>query len=299
MSEGGEKKEKWFPGKYMSRAMSTSGGGNGPRKSETGEHPPLGERGPSSRYSSNSTASATGPNSQSYVTHEYEPYPINHDNVEVIVTPEGPDIAGSGAIPQSVKEIPSNAVRPPAIARAKFKMLEMRYLTIQAPKVSIELDGVASVFQHTDANVMIEREFDLLDVTSDLKIEFRGLHINGNPVFGIVIIPVVSCLSFAGAPLPGNPQWREIYPYYEKLRLLDSPKLARFRSGFSDVPGSSMNKPVESLGFINCSLEIIPLSGKSGLPLYFAPSAPRSFSLVSIAFKSVCGFLPSFILSPL
>lgn len=274
MAEEDKKKEKWYPGKYMSRAMSTSNPGAGGRKSDL-DHT---DRPSYPRANSVSSGSASTSNNQSYATHEYEPYPINHDNVEVIVTPEGPDIAGSAAAIQSGKE---SSIRPPAIARAKFKMLDMKYLTIQSPKVSIELDGIASVFQHTDTAVTIEREFDLLDVTSDLKIEFRGLHINGgNPVFGIVIIPVVSCLSFAGAPVAAIPSWREIYPYYEKLRLLDSPKIARFRSGFADVPGSAMNKPVESLGFIKCSLEIIPLSGKSGLPLYFHPSVPRSFSLV-------------------
>ncbi len=283
MAEDDKKKEKWFPGKYMTRAMSTNNPTGGRRTTTTSEENSAFERSNSSRFNNNSIGSSNGSssNNYSYATHDYEPYPINHDNVEVIVTPEGPDIAGSSTQSPNLLVPKEISTRPPAIARLRFKLVDMKYLTIQAPKISIELDGVASVFQHTEAAVIIEREFDLLDVTSDLKIEFRGLHMNGTPVFGIVIVPIVSCLSFAGAPLPGNPQWREIYPYYEKLRLLDSPKIARFRSGFSEVPGSAMNKPVESLGFLSCALEVIPLSGKSGLPLYFAPGAPRGASMVS------------------
>lgn len=263
MAEEDKKKEKWYPGKYMGK---------------------LKQRG---SVVTSSTNYSDERHSATYSPSDYEPSLDHRDSFDGsadIKTYEVPTstAASASSTSSNTSSAVNSTIIPPCIAKVRVKIHEIKYLTVQNAKIAMELDGIASVFQHGNSQEVIEREFELRDITSDLKIEFRGMNLNNQPVFGIVMIPMVTCLSFTGAPLPASAKWREIYPYYDKSRLIDSPKTPKFRSGFPDVPGSAMNKQIPSLGFILAEVELTP-SSKSGMSMYFAPSPVRQSDLIMVS----------------
>jgi hypothetical protein len=237
----GTGEKKWYPGKYMSklrRSSTAEGGGDTGRPSSV-------ERG----------------------DFEYEK-----------VHPSGTSDAPVATAVAHVEATPSqphttylsgNVSTAKAIATVEVKLLDVKYLTIQNPKVTIELDGIASTFSYAESHLPIEKSFAVLDITSDIRIEFRGLNEKGQPAFGVIIVPLVTLLNFFGSPLPPKPEWRMLFPWYENLKTLR--KNVKFRSGFADVPGSAMTKPSPFLGFVRAEFSLVTPT-KSSMPLYFIPS---------------------------
>jgi hypothetical protein len=259
MSQDGEShdgKSGWYPGKFVGKAM---------RRSST-------------------TSSATSAHSVPALNAAAAQNVVNTPKVESgrrasIRTTPSDDSAASPSNDRSVSSATSSVVESAAqsnvrvpIATVRVKINEVRFLTIKSAKLSIELDDMAAVNFVSDWSYPIVRDFELLNITSDIRLEFRG---SGATPYGVVIVPVTSLLKFNGAPAPAKQTWREIYPYYEKS-LQDYPRNnLKFKSSLPDLQGSAMVKPPVSLGFVSFEAEILlPNDVKNVLGLYLKP-APR------------------------
>lgn len=239
---------KWFPGKYMGKAMrrtSVSGSPSGVPAVSTS--PSSGVVG-TPRVESFRRASARGTTS------------VDNDNRET--APDRDDRHSNES--QSIPRVP--------LAKVRVKINEVRFLTIKSAKLSIEVDDMAAVNAVSDWTYPIVRDFELLNITSDIRLEFRG---SGSSPYGVVIVPVTSLLKFNGAPLPPKQTWREIYPYYERA-LQDYPRSnLKFKSALPDLPGSAMAKPSVSLGFVSFEAEIILPSNMTNVLSFYTKPYPR------------------------
>ena len=241
--EGEEK--KWYPGKFIGRRKSNHSGDMNPRPSSVDlDYDKI--------YSFNDSAS--------------------HSIAHVEATPTAPHTT----------YLCGNIENAKPIATVEVKIHDIKYLSILNPKITIELDGIASTFTYFDSHLPIEKSFAVLDITSDIRIEFRGYNDKGLPAFGVIIIPLTSLLNFFGSPLPSVPTWRMLYPWYDNLKTLK--RNMKFRSGFQEIPGSAMTKPSPFLGFVQAEFSLVTPT-KSALPLYFIPSPhPKSSVINKIIF---------------
>lgn len=254
MSQDGEShdgKSGWYPGKFVGKAMR--------RSSTTSAHsvPALNAAAAQNVVNTPKVESARRASIRTTPSDDSAASPSNDRSVSSATS--------------TVESAAQNNTRVP-IATVRVKINEVRFLTIKSAKLSIELDDMAAVNFVSDWSYPIVRDFELLNITSDIRLEFRG---SGTNPYGVVIVPVTSLLKFNGAPAPAKQTWREIYPYYEKS-LQDYPRTnLKFKSSLPDLQGSAMVKPPVSLGFVSFEAEILlPNNVKNVLGLYLKP-APR------------------------
>lgn len=134
----------------------------------------------------------------------------------------------------------------------KVQILELKYLRLSSAKLSIQLDKI--VCQHSvDGFKGVERNFDLYDITSDIKISVMGKADNGELLCGIVVIPVTSLLSFSGKPVNPKEQWRQLYPVCIS-RMTDG-KVFKFSPGYTDLPGYALNRK-DAIGFVSIKVDL-------------------------------------------
>lgn len=234
-------KEKWYPGKFIGKAIK--------RSSTTPEE--TGTASDSSR-SNSKAVNAIPP----------EVFTRNSENFDQI----SHDQSHSEEFSETIPEINNNSQK----FTVCLKINEVKYINIQSPRVLLEVDGVGSTFPYSESIGIIEKEFDIQNITSDFKIEFRGAQASG-----IILIPLVNFLTATGNFKPPQAAWYELYPYYDQSLILkaESNNPSKFRSGFSDSPGTALNKPVNSLGFLN--LEISIKSPIPGIKLFFLPNTNK------------------------
>jgi hypothetical protein len=172
-------------------------------------------------------------------------------------------------------DTPSKTLVAPGLAKVSVTIHEVRYLALQTAKINLDFAGRGSVFRYSKDYFPLTKEYELLDIVSDLKIEFKGTHMTtGVPnVCGYVILPIYQALSPVGKPVGIAKKWYEIYPYYDRDRLGESKTLTKFRSGYPDIPGSALVKAPFPLGFVSLEVKITFFEGmKNGLSLYLKPS---------------------------
>lgn len=240
--EDADKNGKWYPGKFMGKAMR--------RTSSTTSN--------SISSSSHSTTANAG--------HIVNTPKADGRRASVRLEQEAGNTPERDEVHESYPRVP--------LATVRVKIHEVRFLTIKAAKLSIELDDMAASNLVSDWTYPIVRDFELLNIASDIRLEFRG---SGSTPYGVVIVPVTSLLKFTGAPAPAKQTWREIYPYYDKV-LQEYPRSnLKFRGGLAELPGSAMNKPLVSLGFVSFEAEILlPSKLTNVLSLYFCPAPMKA-----------------------
>lgn len=135
----------------------------------------------------------------------------------------------------------------------KVQVLEIKYLRLSSAKLSIQLDKVVSQFA-VEGTKGIERNFDLYDITSDIKVSVVGRADSGELLCGIIVIPVTSLLGFGGKPNASKEQWRQFFPVC--LSRIADGKAFKFSSGYSDLPGYALNRK-DALGFVNVKVELV------------------------------------------
>eukprot|EP00981_Chlorochromonas_danica_P010868 scaffold3491_cov160-Ochromonas_danica.AAC.4 len=253
------KKEKWYPGKYLGKAV---------RRSSTT---------PSSNRSS-----YDGRGSDNKINgHDDDHIDLReHSFIEIPIS----DIPRD----DNVKNITNNNNRHDAQTtnRVRVKLLEIRYGRFTQSKFSIRVGGI-KVKGIQENQLPFEKVFDIQDIKDDIRIEVNGLQGVGTlPNQGVVYVPLVSLLSFTGSILPASSQWREIYPLYDSSKRTDDLCTRKFVGALADLPGSGMTKPKYSLGFLHIEAEIL-LPTKSALGLYLLPSQPEKNSGATITGEEV------------
>lgn len=212
----GSKKEKegWYPGKYMGKA-------NRRRSVESAVPVPSDETDPLTTRKSGARVSteSTGSLKDNFTPVASAGPPLQHA-----------DIVGS----------------------VKVQVLDVKYLRLSSAKLSIQFGRVVSQYA-VEGTKVIERNFDLHDISSDIKISVVGKADTGELLCGIVIIPVTSLLSFSGKPSVPKEQFRQFYPVCIS-RMTDG-KAFKFSSGYADLPGYALNRK-EPLGFVSVKVEL-------------------------------------------
>jgi hypothetical protein len=281
-------KKGWYPGKYASGGhaekvdKTEKAEEDESQKSKSGWYPGKLASKAIRRTSTTSTPSTIGPSS-SPNSSENRRQSVTNDRVS---TPgDSSDRRGSELLRESID---LSQPRNP-LAKVRITIHEVRYLTIKSAKMFMELDDLAWAGMPTEVTYPLIREFDLLNITSDFKIEFRGS--GGSPSYGLILIPIASLVKFTGSPLPPKRTWREIYPYYDKLLLIDgittttttSKQIGlKFRSGMNELPGSAMIKPSISLGFVSLEIELIlPSTLKNIFSFYFLPNPAITNAIIN------------------
>lgn len=209
------KKEKdgWYPGKYMTKANRRRSVEPVQGSNDETNAQVIRKSGP--RISSESTGSI-------------------HDNIFDVTTPVPP------------------LQQAEVLGLLKVQVLDIKYLRLSSAKLSIQLGRATSQYA-VEGTKVVERNFDLYDVASDIKISVVGKADTGELLCGVVIIPVTSLLSFSGKPIAPKEQFRQFYPVCIS-RLTDG-KPFKFSSGYSDLPGYALNRK-EPLGFVNVKVEL-------------------------------------------
>lgn len=248
-------KEKWYPGKFMNkaikRASSTSISSSeassfsqapvsNPLQSSSGSTLPLPRKSPAPKSDYNQLAEGSADYNDLSQDATFE-----HDGSPRIL-----------------------------LGKVSLTIFDVKYLTVKNAKMSIEVGDTSVVLPASEVQFPFTREFDILNVCGDLRIEFRS-NVAGS-VPGVIILPLTSLLQNLGSPAAPKKCWREVYPSYERYLLGEARKMRKFRSAWQELPGSGLNKPQVSLGFVSMQAEIIlPPGKKNALYMYFAP-APTS-----------------------
>lgn len=209
-----KEKDKWYPGKYLAK--------NRRRSVEATSARTASEDGESSRKGVVSSGQGDAKDLNSV--------DINHIEFE--------------------RNSTSNAE---PVGALKVSVVEVKYLRLNSAKLTIQLDRVASQFSLDGPNKSFERDFDLTDVVSDIRITIHGRTDNGELLCGIILIPVTSLLNFSGKPNNPKEQWRQLFPICPS-RLADG-KPYKFMSGYSDLPGYALNRR-EPLGFVCVKVDL-------------------------------------------
>jgi hypothetical protein len=209
-----KEKEGWYPGKYMQRASKR-------RSVETNQSISIDEHDTSTARKVNPNISADGKDSsENYVPN------LNLSSTHLTSA----EIMGA----------------------LRIQVLDIKYLRLSSAKLSIQVDKAVSQYV-TEGSKLIDRNFDLYDVTSDIKVSVVGRSDAGELLCGIVVIPVTSLLGFTGKPNPPKDQWRQFFPVC--LGRISDGRAFKFSSGYSDLPGYALNRK-EALGFINLKVEL-------------------------------------------
>ena len=254
--EASNKKEKWYPGKFVGKAMRRA-----------------------SAASSTSNQENSGPASVAPMTGTFPEHTrkIPQKSGSILVSSTSPDIFTASRNSDGGKEaISSQDYNRIVVGKVRLTIFEIRYLSIKNAKLTIEVGDTSAVFTASDMSFPFEREFEILDICGDIRLEFRS-NIAGSPT-GIIFLPLTSLVKFLGTPAPPKACWREVYPSYERSLLGESRRMLKFRSAWAELPGSGLAKPIVSLGFVNMQAEILLPRGKTNvLAMYFVPSPPLRF----------------------
>ena len=164
-------------------------------------------------------------------------------------------IESTGSIQDSSFPVTSSAAplqETEILGSLKVQVLDIKYLRLSSAKLSIQFGRVVSQYA-VEGTKVIERNFDLHDVSADIKISVVGKADNGELLCGIVIIPVTSLLGFSGKPNAPKEQFRQFYPVCIS-RMTDG-KAFKFSPGYSDLPGYALNRK-EPLGFVSVKVDL-------------------------------------------
>lgn len=257
------KKEKWYPGKYLGKAV---------RRSSTT---------PSSNRSS-----YDGRGSDHKINSHDNNDDIDlreHSFIEIPIS----DIPKDDNLNQSNMNNHNNKKHDAqTMNRVRVKLLEIRYGRFTQSKFSIRVGGI-KVKGIQESQLPFEKVFDIQDIKDDIRVEVKGIQGVGTlPNEGVVYVPLVSLLSFTGSILPASSQWREIYPTYDSTKRTDDLCTRKFVGALADLPGSGMTKPKYSLGFLHIEAELL-LPTKSALGLYLLPSQPEKNSGAAVTVEEV------------
>lgn len=250
-----KKKEGWYPGKFVGRAMR--------RSSATGSSDQDSTKGSETTSRRNSdfgreTTISKDSNSKKTSTSNLN-VNLNHS----ITTERKP------------------------IAKIKVTVNDIKYLTTNFSSLIISVNGHGTycpIFPTASSNgsvlkSKIEKELPIYEIFSDLRFEFYTSATNDKEPTGHFLLPITNCLNFTGNVVPINEEWKEIYPVYNSKRydfeskfqiniddvLTSSDKLhsnplnhKKFYGIYTDLNGTGMNYVKQPLGFLNFSLEILP-----------------------------------------
>ena len=165
-------KEKWYPGKYLSKA-------NKRRSVEVAR--------------SNSEDATTDESIQrpgSAITKKDDINNIRMDDTPNSYIRSGMETIGS----------------------VKVHVVDIKYLRISSAKLSIQLDRVSSQYVVDNSNKSFERTFDIHEISSDVRVIVVGKGDGGELVCGVVVIPLPTLLNFVGKPINPKEHWRQFYP---------------------------------------------------------------------------------------
>lgn len=287
MDDDSPNKKKWYPGKYLKTAVNK-------RQSAHGKHSVDGETNSLSQLTSRPSelGDYSYEEESNYSNSFSEPNPIvesqvdnNTGSTEINAVNEAKETTFSeGSTKKS-----SSSSRGKRYGKVILYLDEIRYLALapRSTKVIIEVEGSGTSFTISDDKFPLVKEFEFSDITSDIRIEFRGIHSqSGTPAQAMVMIPLVNALTLFGKPVATPKKWYVIYPYYDKnlisadsLSNLPTPKAKQYkwRSAYSDVPGSALTKPLSPLGFVFASISLELYEGrKNALGLYLvSPSGKQ------------------------
>jgi hypothetical protein len=255
------KKSGWYPGKLVGKAI-----GGGKRNSVSSK----------SQDDHNSTPTASIHSNEIGEVYEEEHgafaenNPMNFSDKVNPVESQNESKEDGGEKSQSGKILLTTP-----LGKISLVIHEVRYLALQSARVSIDLEGRGSVFRYSPSYFPLSKEFELLDITNDLRLEFKGTHMTTNipNVTGYVTIPICQALSATGKPVGIGKKWYEIYPFYDREKMGESKTVTKFRNAYPEVPGSALTKQPFPLGFVSLEVKLtLPEGMKNGLSLYFSPS---------------------------
>jgi hypothetical protein len=218
------------------------------------------------------------------LSNEINEYNANreHSIIDPIADSTIPDdaVEDTGADRGSQKLQPSQPVtyiRPTVLGKVIFIIHEIRFLAIQNAKFITDLDGNGTHLPLAEVSFPLKQELEFADISSDLKIKFRGTHmISKTPMTGYVVVPLAQSLSAFGRPRGIPQKWYLISPFYDRQKLGEPKNLTKFRSCYPEINGSGLIKPSFPLGFVSLEVKVQLAPGiKSGLSLYFYPN-PRT-----------------------
>jgi hypothetical protein len=279
MSEQEEKtkKEKWYPGKLVAKAVHARRSSLNSRFSGShGDESPVRTHSQSGSDVMNEYYVDDSPN-DSFT----EANPLRDQNGAAEADRDShsptPKTEDKSDVRASVSALNPTRHTPKMkkLGKITLNIREIRYLAITSAKAFVDIDGLGVPLSATgDLPYPLTKEIDFYDIAADLKIEFRGVHMTTQqPVVGYVILPICQALSPVGKPSKTATKWYEIYPFYDRVKLGESRKITKFRTAYPDIPGSALSKPTFSLGFLQLDIELtLEEDIKSGLSLYFYPN---------------------------
>lgn len=252
-------KKGWYPGKYvkaMRRSSATSGKGSSHHGDET-------------TVASQASLDIADP----YVEGESPSNSFSGSN------PMNEGDQGDVGVNEGKEPRKVTIVKTRKLGKVILTIHEVRYLAVQSPKLLVELDGILPTnIIYSDSVIPYTKEYDFTDISSDLKIEFRGVHMTtAKAVSAYVLLPLSQCLSVTGKPVKLAKKWYELYPFYDRTKLGEPPKVTKFRNAYPEIPGSGLQKFNFPLGFVSLEMEIqLADDIKNGFSLYFHPSLPMN-----------------------
>ncbi len=252
-------KKGWYPGKYvkaMRRSSATSGKGSSHHGDET-------------TVASQASLDIADP----YVEGESPSNSFSGSN------PMNEGDQGDVGVNEGKEPRKVTIVKTRKLGKVILTIHEVRYLAVQSPKLLVELDGILPTnIIYSDSVIPYTKEYDFTDISSDLKIEFRGVHMTtAKAVSAYVLLPLSQCLSVTGKPVKLAKKWYELYPFYDRTKLGEPPKVTKFRNAYPEIPGSGLQKFNFPLGFVSLEMEIqLADDIKNGFSLYFYPSLPMN-----------------------
>jgi hypothetical protein len=272
------KKEKWYPGKLVAKAVNARRSTLNSRFSGShGDDSPVRTHSQSGSDMMNEYYVDDSPNGSfteaNPLRDQNNASEVDHteSHSQVPKLEDKTDIRASIAAPAPTRQ----TLKMKKLGKITLNIREIRYLAITSAKAFVDIDGLGIPLCTTgDITYPLTKEIDFYDIAADLKIEFRGIHMTTQqPVLGYVILPICQALSPVGKPSKTATKWYEVYPYYDRVKLGESRKITKFRTAYPDIPGSALSKPTFSLGFLQLDIELtLDEDIKNGLSLYFYPN---------------------------
>jgi len=214
MDSTGKEKERWYPGKYLSK-------NNRRRSVEVSRSGSIEEHPEHSRRAFNSSPT--------------------QEQIEKI-----PDLYVCDKNENKSGNISTSDLD--TIGTLKVHVVDIKYLRMSSAKLTIQLDRVSSQYSVDASSKSFDRCFDLHEIASDIKITILGRGDSGELVCGVVVIPVTSLLSFSGKPVPPKEQWRQLYPVC--VSRVSDVRPYKFSAGYADLHGYALNRSKDPLGYV-------------------------------------------------
>lgn len=154
----------------------------------------------------------------------------------------------------------------PVIGEVKIDIFDLKYLSVTKPRLVITVEGVSKSLVSW-SNICTET-FNFTDISSDILITIVDESAESD-VVGRIIVPIIQFIGLTKTVKPKR-QLRQFFPFLPASARLKS-NGSEFQSGLKDVPGSSMIKTKEAIGFLDSLIEVSVFQSPPA-SLYFLPS---------------------------